>query len=229
MKEDKHRSGSLRAALECVELFKTDWTKFKATYSELTTSCAVVHSGVFWENCLGGFSGHSYIVCSIAFCILDFSLFVIVNMAWILGTEISHKRTKEKLKFPQSFPLPFLLLQKLYGSQFLFFCFSCCCFSQSLLSSRKGSQTAREIFLEFSAFPLTNENCSNQTSQIILQWQKVRDTYTRTAIRTQSRGGAVSRWQTIGVISWTCCSLSHREYKLNCLNDRQEARSGFTE
>lgn len=66
------------------------------------------------------------------FCILDFSVDVILNMAWILGTDISHKKTKEKLKFPQSFPLPFLLLWKFYGYHFQFFCFSCCCFSQSL-------------------------------------------------------------------------------------------------
>lgn len=78
--------------------------------------------------------------------------------------------TEEKLKFPQSFPLLFLLCGNFMVVTFFFFSvslaviFSSLCF---LLGRRVGHSPGD--FFEFSAFSLTNENCSKQTSQIILQ------------------------------------------------------------
>lgn len=90
-------------------------------------------------------------------------------MSWILGIEISHKnkRTKEKLKFSKAAHCHSCFCVVV---NFFFLFLLLLLFLVSAFFSEEESDTAQEIFfLEFSAFPLTNENCSNQTSQIILQ------------------------------------------------------------
>lgn len=144
-----------------------------------------MHSGVFWENCLGVFSGHSCIVCSITFCILDFSVDVVVNAAWILGTNTSHKRTNWNFPkvshcccyFCRSFVFVFFFLVLLL-----------LLFPVSAFFLEEESITSQEIFFGVPAFPLTNKNCSYETSQTILWWQKVcgayiEVVYTRTGVR----------------------------------------------
>lgn len=88
---------------------------------------AVVHSAVFWENCFVCF-GHSCVICSRMFYIVDFSVSVLVDMAWLLGNKIFHKnkKIKEILKISQKCLLPFLLLSELNGYWSHCCCFSCC-------------------------------------------------------------------------------------------------------
>lgn len=51
------------------------------------------------------------LVCSRMFYIVDFSVSVLVDMAWLLGNKIFHKnKIKEILKISQKCLLPFLLL-----------------------------------------------------------------------------------------------------------------------
>jgi len=104
-------------------------------------------------------SGYLCMVCSLLICILDFSVGVVVDMAWILGVEIFHKskKTKEKLKFPKVACYHSCFFRTSMVVNF-FFVSLAVTFPSLLLSSLKRSQMQCGRFLRaLSPFPLTNK------------------------------------------------------------------------
>lgn len=156
---------------------------------------AVVRSGVFWENSLGMLSAHSGVDCSLMVYILassTSSIGVMADIAWVLGTGIFHKnKTKEKLKFPKVACCHSCFFRSFMVVNFFFLLLLL--FPISAFVCEEESDAAQEISFGSLCFsPYKQENCSHQTSQIILRWQKVCDTYTKTGIRKQSGRDAVS-------------------------------------